>query len=284
MLTFESASTSSPAVAYFLTACIGISLYNPTETIILIFATFKRYGGYYFWSLLIACLGLIVAVIGYSTYFFNITSNKFVQTTVTVTGWSIFVVAQSLVLWSRLYLVIQSQRILHGVLAMIIINAFVLLIPTVVMAFGNDTVDPSPEFLRGYTIMEKIQLSLFSTQEFVISGLYLWGTINLLKLTSEKRKRNLILQLFTINVILVLMDCVLLGVEFAGYRILQINLKWLVYSFKLKLEIAVLSRLVSFVKGPHEYRNQSLGLSSSVPNSTHQDRTKSEWRPFSQGI
>lgn len=283
MLTFESASTSSPGVAYFLTACIGISLYNPTETIILIFATFKRYGGCYFWSLLIACLGLIIAVIGYSSYFFDFTKNEFIQTTVTVTGWAIFVVAQSLVLWSRLHLVIQSRTILRGVLAMIIINAIVLLIPTIVMAYGNDTKVISPQFRRGYTIMEDIQLTAFSTQEFIISGLYIWGTINLLKLTSERRKRNLILQLFTINVILVLMDCVLLGVQYAGYRILQINLKWLVYSFKMKLEIAVLGRLVSFVKAPSDYRNQSIGGATSVFDSTNPSRTMSEWRLFTHG-
>jgi hypothetical protein len=126
-------------VAYFITACIGIGLYNPMETLILIFATFKTYSGSYFWSLLTAYIGLIISIIGYIAYFFEITRNKFAQTTVTVTCWAIFIVAQSLVLWSRLYLVIQSRRILRTVLVMIVVNAVVLLIPTIVMDFGTST-------------------------------------------------------------------------------------------------------------------------------------------------
>ncbi|CZR66611.1 uncharacterized protein PAC_16512 [Phialocephala subalpina] len=274
MSTLYTASTSAPAVAYFITACIGIALYNPMETLILMFATFKTYRGCYFWSLLTACISLIISVVGYITYFFEVTPNEFAQTTVTVTGWAIYIVAQSLVLWSRLHLVIQSRRILRAVFAMIIVDAVVLLIPTVVMAFGNDTKVVSPEFLRGYQIMEDIQLLTFSLQECIISGIYIWGTISLLKFTPEKRKRHLIIQLFAINVILVVMDCVVLAVQYTDHRIIQVGLKSMVYSFKIKLELAVLGRLVSFVKGPNDYGNQSLEGVISTPNSTPDSRPK----------
>ncbi|PVH68948.1 hypothetical protein DL98DRAFT_564553 [Cadophora sp. DSE1049] len=260
---------------YFITAAIGIALYNPVETLILIFATFKQYRGCYFWSLLIACIGLIIWIVGYITYFFDVTSSKYAQTAVVVTGWCIFIVAQSLVLWSRLHLVIQSRRILRAVLLMIVINAIVLLPPTVAMAFGNNTKIISPAFRRGYEIVENIQVLAFTLQECIVSGLYIWGTISLLKFTPEKRKRNLMLQLFTINVVLVIMDCAILGVQYSHHRIIQIGLKSLVCSFKIKLELAILGRLVSFVKGPSESRNQSLYIEGGIPTPTSTPESQS---------
>jgi len=248
MLVFGQASESSPSVAYFFTACIGVTLYNALEILVLIFATFRKYAGWYFWSLLVASFGLIVTTTGFSTYFFDITTNKFVQSTVTIAGWWAFIVGQSLVLWSRLHLVLRSRLILRCTLAMIGVNAVVLLIPTTVLALGYN-VDPVPEpFARGYSVMEDIQITVFSVQEFIISGLYLWATIKLLAYTAERRKRRLIVELIIMNVVLVLMDLVLMGVQYAGFRILQIVLKGFVYSLKLKFELAVLGRLTNFVQ------------------------------------
>src|SRR5688572_30537955 len=134
MLTFGQASESSPSVAFFFSGCIAITLFNALEIIILIFATFTKYAGCYFWSLLAASLGLIVSYLGFSTYFFDITTDSFVQSTITIIGWWTYIIAQSLVLWSRLNLVLEMPRVLRGVLGMIIINAFILLIPTTVLA------------------------------------------------------------------------------------------------------------------------------------------------------
>jgi hypothetical protein len=246
MPTFGQASESSPSVAFFFAGCIAVILYNALEIIVLIFVTFRRYAGWYFWSLLVASLGLIVTTVGYSTYFFNITPHKFVQSTITIAGWWAFIVGQSLVLWSRLHLVLESPRILRGVLTMIMINAVVLLIPTTVLALYYN-VDPVPETVkRGYSIMENIQITVFCLQEFIISGLYIWATTKVLVYTPEKRKRRLMAELIAMNVVLVLMDLVLMGVQYAGFRILQIVLKGFVYSMKLKFELAVLGRLTNF--------------------------------------
>ena len=45
------------------------------------------------------------------------------------------------------------------------------------------------------------------------------------------------------------MDVALLGVEFANYYIIEATFKGVVYSVKLKLEFAVLGKLVNFVTG-----------------------------------
>ncbi|KAH7220424.1 uncharacterized protein BKA55DRAFT_656083 [Fusarium redolens] len=258
MLTFGQASESSPSVAFFFAGCIAITLYNALEIIILVFVTFKRFSGWYFWSLLVASLGLIVATIGFSTYFFKITPHTYLQSAVTIAGWWAFIVGQSLVLWSRLHLVLQSPCILRSVLIMIIINAVILLIPTTVLAFCYNIV-PVPRAVKlGYKVMEPIQITIFCVQELIISGLYIWGTAKILKYTAEERKQRLMAELIIMNVVLIIMDFVLLGVQYAGFRILQNILKYFAYSIKLKFELAVLGRLTKF------FQDQALTFTSTL--------------------
>ena len=56
-------------------------------------------------------------------------------------------------------------------------------------------------------------------------------------------------QLLLINVIVIIMDIGLLGMEYASQFLLQAIAKGVLYSIKLKLELAILSRLVKFVRG-----------------------------------
>lgn len=248
MVTFNRASDSSPSVGFLFSGFIAIVLYNALEVIILNFATFKTYRGLYFWSILVTALGLIVTTTGFTLYFFEITHNKFVQTAVTISGWWAFIVGQSLVLWSRLHLVLDSRCLMRSVLAMIVVNSVVLLVPTSVISLANDLDRVPQPFIDGYPIMESIQVTMFCVQELIISGLYIWATVKLLTYTTERRKRRLITELLVLNVTLVSMDFVLLGVQYAGYRLLQVALKGFVYSIKIKFEFAVLTRLTTFMR------------------------------------
>ncbi|EMT74647.1 hypothetical protein NOF04DRAFT_1193469 [Fusarium oxysporum II5] len=141
---------------------------------------------------------------------------------------------------------------------MIIINAVVLLIPTTALAFCYNIVPVPRAVERGYKIMEPIQITIFCVQELIISGLYIWGTAKILKYTSEERKQRLMAELIIMNVVLVIMDFVLLGVQYAGFRILQNVLKYFAYSIKLKFELAVLGRLTKF------FQDQALTFTSST--------------------
>lgn len=55
-------------------------------------------------------------------------------------------------------------------------------------------------------------------------------------------------QLLLINVIVIIMDISLLGMEYASLFLVQAITKGVFYSIKLKLELAILSRLVKFVR------------------------------------
>lgn len=60
------------------------------------------------------------------------------------------------------------------------------------------------------------------------------------------------------------MDCTILVIQYIGYRTLQINIKSLVFSLKLKLELAVLTRLADFVTRDGSSRSTDSYLRSST--------------------
>lgn len=166
-------------------------------------------------------------------------------------GWIIMVPGQSIVLYSRLHLITRNEKLLRCILWFIIINSFVLCTPTVILDWGSRAHSPEP-FTRGYAIMEKIQMTVFSVQEFCISGIYLWKVRRALKVIFDGRTRNLMWQLIAMNIFVMCLDIALLTVEFFDLYMIQTTLKSLVYSVKLKVEFGVLSNMVSVVTSRKE--------------------------------
>lgn len=77
---------------------LGLSLYNGIELIVLIFVTFQRYRGLYFWSLFIAGLGIFPYSLGFVIKFFQLLDpNKdicFVAVVMLSVGWYLMITGQ----------------------------------------------------------------------------------------------------------------------------------------------------------------------------------------------
>jgi hypothetical protein len=254
-----------------MTAFTAIALYNAVEITILIFVVFKRYQGLYFWSLLATTLSLIPYQLGVLLKQNRLLDNaEMLTVTLSSLGWFIMVPGQSLVLYSRLHLVTQNERLLRFILWLIIINAIVLCIPTIILTYGSNTA-ARDVYLRPYAILEKIQMTIFSIQEFFISGVYLWEVRNILRVVFEGGTRKLMWQLFALNVFIIILDVALLTLEFCNFYQIQVSLKGMVYSIKLKMEFGVLSKLVKVVtdksdkhrvatRGPSEPKDDKVSL------------------------
>ena len=128
---------------------------------------------------------------------------------------------------------------------MIIINAIVLHCPTTVLTVGSNV--PIHSFIKGYSVMEKIQMCGFFVQEVILSSIYILETVRILKTSIQPNTRRLMYQLLAINLLIIAMDLGLLGLEAASLYILETIVKGFLYSVKLKLEFAILSKLVKFV-------------------------------------
>jgi hypothetical protein len=234
-----------------MAAFLSIALYNVLETTTLIFTVFKKRNGLYFWSFLVANWGIAPHAVGFILKFFQITTFDLLSSAIVGVGWACMVFGQSLVLYSRLHLVVQDQTRIRWVLYMIIFNAIVLGIPLFVLAMGTNS-KHSVHFLPGFLLYDKVQLVVISFQETNISIIYIYNTVLLLGRSSSskgpKPVQKLLRHLILINVLVLIFDITLLAVQFSGHYEIQTTYKTAVYSIKLKIEFSVLNRLVSIVK------------------------------------
>ena len=202
------------------------------------------------------------------------------------------VTGQAFVLYSRLHLVVRKQRTLHYVLALILIDAVVLHLPTIVFTIGSNS--PNASFwVHKFNVMERIQLVGFCLQEFIISGLYIFSTVRLLGAIYHSMTRKVMFQLIFINSVCIGMDIVLIGLEFTGYYVGEASIKPMIYAIKLKLEFAVLNQLMGLTKAgltegnrwrsggdpnSHEMRDRTFG-STHDPEAGAPQKKAATWIP-----
>ncbi|KAJ5774437.1 hypothetical protein N7457_009333 [Penicillium paradoxum] len=257
----------------------GVTWYNAFELMILLFVTFSEYRGLYFWSLFVSSsAGLLPYSLGFLLKFFNITGDQtWLPVTLLTIGWWCMVTGQSIVLYSRLHLVLSNQRVLRRVLIMIVIDAVILHLPTTVLTYGTNLVDDASldSWKKGYNIMEKIQMTGFCLQEFIISGLYIWETVRMLRLDPDRTKRKIQYQLLVINFIIIILDLGLLVAEYMNFYIMETMLKGAVYSIKLKLEFAVLGKLIHLVHN-HVWKPESFATPHDLPDFVDATRVTSD--------
>jgi hypothetical protein len=239
----------------------AIAWYNAIELIVLCFVSFRRWNGTYFWSLLISSACIVPHCLGYILLFFPTGVTPWLCVTLILISWVGMVTGQSVVLWSRLHLVLQNTKLLWGVLYMICVDAVLFHTPTGVLLYGS-VAHPTGVWARGYDVMERIQLVGFCVQELIISSIYVWETVKLLRLRPEGRPQGILNQLLVINVVILLLDIAVVVIEYVGYYAVQVMVKPVAYSIKLKLEYAILGKLVAVARGGYD--------SQELPSSTRE--------------
>ncbi|KAL6697226.1 hypothetical protein J3F84DRAFT_368355 [Trichoderma pleuroticola] len=251
---------------------LSLALYNVLELLCIIWGTFKRYAGLYFWSFLMATVGIALSCIGFCIKYFGPASLGYLSCTLSLMGWVFMVTGQSLVLWSRLHLVLRNQKRLKIILYIIIFNGIVchgMVIPLVYGSFSSN-----PEiFETPYKITERIEIIVFFLQEIMLSSLYIYETLKLLRLGgsfgNRQSSRRLLKNLILVNVLVMVLDVTIVVLEFAGLYDFQISYKPFAYSVKLKLEFTVLNRLVELTSGGRQMNsNGQCASSSGRSNST----------------
>ncbi|KAG6354905.1 hypothetical protein INS49_003986 [Diaporthe citri] len=121
-------------------------------------------------------------------------------------------------------------------------------VPTVIMGILL------PSLSKAYSIWSRLEMTVFFIQETSMNAAYMWQARKMLHssaiLTSPGAgKHNLVLyHMIFSNLLVILLDIALLGIQFASFFNLQGSFKPLVYGIKLKVEFAILNRLVQSVQ------------------------------------
>ena len=126
----------SLAEATTMAASQAVAWFAAMEVMLVTFTTFKKWRGLYFWSLNISALGILIKCVTNITRFFAIITPPIIPVAINEPAWVMMVTGQSLVLYSRLHLVIRDPRKLRWVLYMIIANGLILHVPTAVFTCG----------------------------------------------------------------------------------------------------------------------------------------------------
>lgn len=237
--------TSFP-IAMLMSALLSIAFFCVLELFVWIFSTFRQRRGLYFWSLIVATSGIALNGLGYTLKFFQVTTEDLFSVTLVCLGWTCMVTGQSIVLYSRLHLVVSNDKLLRTTLILIVINALAIHVPVTALVYGVNSPEPD-RFVKPYEIYERAQLIVFALQEAFMSGLYIYYAKDVLTTLDEVRKRPrqaVMKQLIYINMILMVLDSILIGLQFAGFYEVQTSLKPAIYGLKLKLEFNVLNQLL----------------------------------------
>lgn len=230
-----------------MVSMFAISAYNALEVGIKTFDCFKHYRGLYFWSMQVASWGILLHAIPAELRFLSQAPNL-PMTVPFIIGWYAMVTGQAVVLYSRLHLVVPDISNIRWVLWMIVINFFILHVPMTVLFFEVNL--GNARFAKAAAVYDRIQLTGFCIQDFVVCGIYIREALRALQPVLEVRGREgrkVIIHLLVVNVLVVIMNVLLLASEFKMHYI-QVSFKMVVYSIKLKLEFAVLTRLRSLTR------------------------------------
>ncbi|MCJ1482204.1 hypothetical protein MMC06_002367 [Schaereria dolodes] len=263
----------NPVEYCILAAGTAIAWAYMIELDLTIFLSFKRRSGVYFWSLLISSWGCSLHALGFILKFLVGTS-WLVELPFVEVGWVSMVTGQAFVLWSRLHLVVRNQRTLHYVLYLIIFDAIILHLPTIIFTYGSNS--PNADFWTPkFNVMERIQLVGFCLQEFLISTIYIVSTVRMLKSIYHSMARSVMMQLILINCICIGMDIVLIGLEFTNEYVGEASIKPMIYAIKLKLEFTVLNQLMGLSKAgfTEGHGHNSRGLAPSAHSHELKNRT-----------
>ena len=165
---------------------------------------------------------------------------------------------QSLVLYSRLHLVIMNRALLRGVLWLIISTAIFIQIPQWVATWGAtvNVYSVTKYWSPIDSIMVRISQAVFLLQEGFLSCLYIWGAVKLLAPNVEIKVRKVMWELIAISAFLIVMDIVILTLAYTNLHIPKEPVQNFAYALKLKLEFVILNQLLAVL---HRNRGESGG-------------------------
>lgn len=246
---------STPVFEFILaTVFHSIAMYNVVELDLLIWSTFVRRSGLYFWSFVIATNGIILYSVGFVLLAYTLRSPDYYMVFLLVIGTILMVSGQSMVLYSRLHLVRQEPLVLRSVLLMIIIFGTVTHIPTMVFQFGTTAKPPNLiTWFKVLFVWRKVEMTMFCIEESIISGLYIHAAISFFRLKTSVHgnpRKDLATPLLVVNGFVIFLDLTLLASTFASLPTAQPAYRALVYSVKLKVEIKLLNSLVKITQHP----------------------------------
>lgn len=236
--------------AMVMAGFFAVSIWNCIQTFIFIFVTFKSYSGLYFWSMTVANAAIPFRQIFALIRLYGLAPTLAITPLVSFGFW-VMVTGQSMVLYSRLCLVVGEPVKLRWVLGLITFTFLFVEVPVSSLLIASNV--PGQEHLaRAFTVFENCQTGLISAQEALISWIYVrearraFKPIQVIKGERVKKTLKGLVWLFVLTAFL---DLSLMGLAYSGQQFaIMTSYKGVVYSIKLQVEGVVLNSLTKLMR------------------------------------
>ncbi|KAF2103490.1 hypothetical protein NA57DRAFT_72465 [Rhizodiscina lignyota] len=268
----------NPTVFCLISSFFAVALYLSIELILQVWFTFKRHRALYYWSILITTLGIIGHVVAFTLKLFVPGENEIGSTFLAKISWVANTTGFSMVLYSRLHLVLRNSSVPHIVLAFILVDGLLFHTPVIVCSFGLST-PAFPHWVPPMDIAERIQIVGFTIQEFTISSIYTYTTWKMLQSGYSVQLRNVLILLVLAQIAVFFSDMVMVVVDYADMFTLKASMHPFIYAIKLKIEFVVLNQLRRLVR--HGIAPGDLEVVSD-DGETSQDSNWSSWKRISR--
>ena len=242
-----------PGEARAASAFLAMVLLLVVEINIQIHRVFKYRRGVYFWAMQIGSLGCAVDAIGVMTKNLVPHSTRAwpFYTLMATTGWAVYTVAQLMVLYSRLHLVLDSQLVQKCVFYIIVVVSPVLIVTDWTTTWPAYNPKTSSRWSPPEAIVERIAQLGFSTVEVMINIIYTVSIVRLLKPRSSVRQRRVMLDLLSVNILAVVFDILNIVLVYVNRVGISHPIQVFSYALKLRLEFIVLNQLMAVAARGH---------------------------------
>lgn len=232
---------------------LAVAAYNSVELFYWIFSFFRRYHGCYFWSLLVTAWGIIIFVTAVVLSLADMGPLALRNIAYSL-GFFIVATGSVTVLYARLHLVTMDKTPQY-VLFLIIFTACTLHLPLSILylirGFAGPNTRPALEsFCRKYG---HFVIACSCTRELLLTGVYLWVTFRNLKPILDAKGqegRRVKCELMIINIFVLVSTVCLLVLDSTNHEAIKQGYGSMATSVKLKMEFAVLNKLVNLVQSP----------------------------------
>ncbi|KAL8711831.1 MAG: hypothetical protein Q9220_003775 [cf. Caloplaca sp. 1 TL-2023] len=255
-------------------AFVGISFFLFLETIFEIFRVFKKRRGLYFWSLLIGVIAIPINNIAILLkYLVPGTLHIWpLYTLLALSSWTCYSLAQLVILYSRLHLVLDSPRVQRWVLYLIFACAVLFVIPIWIVVWPAWNIDE--EITKRWSpvdgIVERFTQLGFTMAECAVSGIYIHSLYQLLHWKPTVRQRRVFLDLVYVNAITIALDILAALLVYLNQTGTSHPIQIFSYALKFRLEFVVLNQLMAVAArgvrretfGEKRYHNDSIGNNS----------------------
>ncbi|QDS71780.1 hypothetical protein FKW77_009331 [Venturia effusa] len=226
----------NPVVYCTIAGFHAVAVSMALEINLQLLSTFRRWTTLYFWSLLAASWGVTILTISFDLTFF--TRKPDGAQVLTGFGWVLMVTGFSLILYSRLHLVLYNRTQLHIILAIIILDAFLFHLPVIVSDYIKGA-----RGARLYWIVSNMEIA-FCTQEFFLSTLYTYLYWKLFRDASLKKEMTTTFCLLVCAQFAILATDIVLSVLLYRHLFLpRLMILPFTSALKIRIELLVLSRL-----------------------------------------